>query len=224
MAASVKVFGSPASTEVSRVLTCLFEKDVEFQLIRIDLYKGHHRLPEFLKMQQPLGQVTAFQHENTTLLDSRAVCRYISEKYPDQGNKNLSGRGAMERSLVEQWLQAEVQTFDPPTSALIFQLAFAPHLKVQQDLDVIEQSEKRLLEVLNAYEKRLEESKYLAGDEFTLADLTHLPNAHHIVNSTEKGYLIKSKKNVNRWWEAISNRPSWKRVIEMRNEPPAKIA
>ena len=45
------MFGLPASTDVARVLACLFEKDVEFQLVRIDTYKGEHKVPEFLKLQ-----------------------------------------------------------------------------------------------------------------------------------------------------------------------------
>lgn len=48
---SLKVFGLPASTDVSRVLTCLFEKEVGFQLIRIDTYNKDHKVPEFLKLQ-----------------------------------------------------------------------------------------------------------------------------------------------------------------------------
>ena len=51
MAPSVQVFGSPTSAEVARVLTCLFEKDVEFQLIRVDTYKGQRRKPNYLKLQ-----------------------------------------------------------------------------------------------------------------------------------------------------------------------------
>ena len=48
---SVKVFGLPTSTDVARVLTCLFEKEVEFQLIRTDTYNGDHNVPEFLRLQ-----------------------------------------------------------------------------------------------------------------------------------------------------------------------------
>lgn len=48
---SIKVFGSPTSAEVARVLACLFEKDVEFQLVRVDNYKGTERKPEYLKLQ-----------------------------------------------------------------------------------------------------------------------------------------------------------------------------
>jgi glutathione S-transferase len=47
----VKVFGSPTSAEVARVLACLFEKDVEFQLIRVDSFRGTKRLPQYLKLQ-----------------------------------------------------------------------------------------------------------------------------------------------------------------------------
>ena len=47
----VKVFGSPTSAEAARVLACLFEKDVEFQLIRVDSFRGPKRLPQYLKLQ-----------------------------------------------------------------------------------------------------------------------------------------------------------------------------
>lgn len=49
--ASINVFGSPTSTEVARVLACLFEKNVEFQLIRVDGFKGAQRKKDYLKQQ-----------------------------------------------------------------------------------------------------------------------------------------------------------------------------
>lgn len=51
MAAGLQVFGQPASTDVARVLTCLFEKDLEFELVRIDTFKREHKLPEFIKLR-----------------------------------------------------------------------------------------------------------------------------------------------------------------------------
>lgn len=47
----LKVFGQPAATDVARVLTCLFEKDLQFQIVRIDSFKGEHKVPEFLRLQ-----------------------------------------------------------------------------------------------------------------------------------------------------------------------------
>lgn len=47
----MKVFGQPASTDVARVLTCLFEKNLQFQLIRTDMFKEEHKVPEFLRLE-----------------------------------------------------------------------------------------------------------------------------------------------------------------------------
>ncbi|KAJ0966919.1 hypothetical protein J5N97_023836 [Dioscorea zingiberensis] len=198
---SVQVFGLPASTDVARVLACLFEKDVEFQL-------------------DPTGQVT-FKYGNETLTDSREICRYVCTKFADSGNKNLFGMGALERASIMQWLQAEAQNFDPPSSELVFQLAFAVPLGLKPDQARIAKSEKRLSKVLDVYDQRLAESEFLAGDEFTLADLSHLPNSQYIVTKSQKvRELFKSRKNVDRWWRAISSRSSWKKVVEMQQEHP----
>lgn len=51
MATPVKVYGPPMSTAVSRVLACLLEKNVDFQLISVSMSKGEHKKPEFLKIQ-----------------------------------------------------------------------------------------------------------------------------------------------------------------------------
>ncbi|CAL5349473.1 unnamed protein product [Camellia sinensis] len=223
MATGVKVYGPPLSTAVSRVLSCLLEKDVQFQLISINMAKGEHKKADFLKLQ-PFGQVPAFQDESISLFESRAICRYISEKYPNQGNKGLYGMNLLEKASIDQWLEAEGQSFSPPSSALVFQLAFAPRMKIKQDEGLIKQNEEKLLKVLDVYEKRLGESRYLAGDEFTLADLSHLPNTQYLVNATDRGELITSRKNVGRWWDEISSRESWKKVVEMQNPPPPRSA
>ncbi|XP_019054394.1 PREDICTED: glutathione S-transferase-like [Nelumbo nucifera] len=219
MATPVKVYGPPMSTAVSRVLACLLEKQVQFQLISVNMSKGEHKKPDFLKLQ-PFGQVPAFQDEDISLFESRAICRYISEKYAKQGNKSLFGTGPLEKASIDQWLEAEGQSFNPPSSVLVFQLAFAPRMKLKQDEGLIRQNKEKLGKILDVYERRLGESRFLAGDEFTLADLSHLPNTHYLVNDTDSGHLFNSRKNVGRWWDEISSRESWKKVVELQNSPP----
>ncbi|CAL9176943.1 unnamed protein product, partial [Musa hybrid cultivar] len=219
---SVTVYGPPISTAVSRVLACLLEKDVDFKLVNVDMAKGQHKSPDYLKLQ-PFGQVPAFQDEHATLFESRAICRYICDKYANRGNQSLFGRnggGPAERAQVEQWLEAESQSFNPPSSALVFQLAFAPRMGLAQDPAAIELNQAKLAKVLDVYERRLGESRFLAGDEFALADLAHLPNAHYIC-AAGKDDMFASRKNVARWWEEISTRPSWKKVVDMFSAPPA---
>ncbi|KAL6295505.1 hypothetical protein ACE6H2_003647 [Prunus campanulata] len=211
----VKVYGPPISTAVSRVLACLLEKSVDYQLISVDMSKGEHKKPDYLKIQ-PFGQVPAFQDEDISLFESRAICRYICDKYADQGNKGLYGTNPLAKASIDQWLEAEGQSFSPPSSTLVFQLAFAPRMKLKQDQGVIRQNEEKLKKVLDVYENRLGESRFLAGDEFSLADLSHLPNGHYLVNATDRGELFTSRNNVGRWWTEISTRDSWEKVVEMQ--------
>ncbi|XP_038974732.1 glutathione S-transferase F10-like [Phoenix dactylifera] len=218
---ALKVVGKPASTDVARVLTCLLEKNLGFKLIRTDKLKEEGMVSEFLRLQDPAGHVIFEDEKRKTFVDSRDICRHISKEYPDMGNKTLFGTGVLERATIEQWLHAEAQMFDPPSSALIFHLAIATPLGLHPDQSLIERNEKQLANVLDMYERRLGEEEYLAGDEFTLADLSHLPNAHYLVTKTERGRkLFTSRKNVERWWTAISDRPSWKRVVQIQSEHP----
>lgn len=151
------------------------------------------------------------------LAESRAICRYISEKYASQGNIKLYGINPLEKASIEQWIEAESQSFNPPSGSLVFQLAFAPRMNIKQDEGLIKQSKEKLAKVLDVYDRRLGESRYLAGDDFTLADLSHLPNAQYLVNGTDVGELFTSRDNVGRWWEEISSRESWKKVVEMQS-------
>ncbi|KAF5747204.1 putative glutathione-s-transferase theta gst [Tripterygium wilfordii] len=215
MMTPVKVYGTTLSTAVSRVLACLIEKDVQFQLIPINMSKREHKSPDYLKIQ-PFGQVPAFQDEEVSVFESRAICRYICEKHAEKGNRGLYGTNPLAKASIDQWLEAEGQSFNPPSSALVFQLAFAPRMEIDQDEEVIKQNEEKLVKVLDVYEKRLGDSRFLAGDEFSLADLSHLPNAHYLVNATHMGDLITGRSNVGRWWSEISSQDSWKKVIEMQ--------
>ncbi|KAG8073351.1 hypothetical protein GUJ93_ZPchr0006g41257 [Zizania palustris] len=263
--ASVKVFGSPASAEVARVLMCLFEKDVEFQLIRVDAYRGHQRMPQYLKLQMR-GEALTFEDDNLTLSESRGILRHVAHKYAKQGNPDLIGTGALERASIEQWLQTEAQSFDVPSAEMVYSLAFLPPSMPQQndngngngngrDVSVVnasskrvsagapagvntaaggnklqkeeemrklfEKSKKDLEKLLDIYEQRLEEAAYLAGDKFTIADLSHLPNADRLASDPRSRRMFEARKNVSRWWNAISKRESWEYVRSLQRPPSA---
>ncbi|OAY63460.1 Glutathione S-transferase F11 [Ananas comosus] len=151
--------------------------------------------------------------------DSRAICRYVAEKYADRGNKYLLGRDLLERASIEQWLKLEEQSFNPPSWELILYIAFGPHINNSApDRALITQSEQKLAKVLDIYEQRLSQSRYLAGDEFTLADLNHLPNSYYLATTGYRDYLFDERTNVKRWFEDISDRPSWTKVVELMTE------
>ncbi|KAL6906456.1 hypothetical protein ACP4OV_004057 [Aristida adscensionis] len=245
----VKVFGSLGSAEVARVLACLFEKDVEFQLIRVDSFRGVQRLPQHLKLQ-PHGEALAFEDGSVIHVESRKVMRHAADKYKEQGFKDLFGSGALERASVEQWLQTEAANFDVPSAEMVFSLARqlprdvpldgswrppapAPGMhpahrrqaeELQEAMQRYERRSRELGRLLDMYDQRLGEQAYLATDNFTLADLSHLPNADRLAADPRSAHLIESRRNVRRWWRDISGRASWRRVRELQRPPPSAEA
>ncbi|PSS17621.1 Glutathione S-transferase [Actinidia chinensis var. chinensis] len=208
----LKVYG-PTFASTKRVMACLMEKEVEFETVPIDILKGDHKHPQFLQLQ-PFGVVPVIQDGDYTLFESRAIIRYYAEKYKSQGS-DLLGKTIEERGLVEQWLEVEAHNFHPPIYDLVIQILFSSKLGFPADQDVIKESEEKLGKVLDIYEERLSKSKYLAGDFFSLADLSHLPFTHYLTGAMNKDYMIRDRKNVSAWWDDISNRPSWKKLLQL---------
>ncbi|WVZ65750.1 hypothetical protein U9M48_015066 [Paspalum notatum var. saurae] len=190
--------------DVSRVLACLYEKDIKFETHTAS-YKS------LLRLQASSHAPVPFYDGTTFLEESREICRYIAEMYEHHGTPFLLGKDALERASVEQWLHHEEHAFNPPSRALFCHLAFP--LDEEDDGDDIDMHTRKLEEVLDVYEQRLGDSEFLVGDKFTLADLVHLPNSHYIKTSNKFVCLYDSRKNVRRWWDAISDRDSWKKVL-----------
>ncbi|KAI4305951.1 hypothetical protein L6164_029276 [Bauhinia variegata] len=212
----VKVYG-PLCAATKRVLVCLIEKEVEFETVHVDITKGEQKSPEYLKLQ-PFGVLPVIQDGDYTLYESRAIMRYYAEKYKSQGVE-LLGKTIEERGLVEEWLDVEATNFHPPIYNLAIQLMFSPMVGITPNPKLIEESEAKLESVLNIYEERLSKSKYLAGDFFSLADISHLPFLDYLVNYMGKEYMVKDRKHVSAWWGDISSKPSWKKVIQLYKPP-----
>ncbi|TKY46767.1 Glutathione S-transferase F9 [Spatholobus suberectus] len=164
----VKVYG-PDYANPKRVLVCLIEKEIEFETVHVDGFKGEHKQPEYLKLQ-PFGLLPVVQDGDYTLYESRAILRYYAEKYKNQGT-DLLGKTMEERGLVEQWLEVEAHNYYPPIFNLVMNILVSPLLGLPSDPKVIQESEEKLGKVLDIYEERLSKTKYLAGDFFSLADL-----------------------------------------------------
>ncbi|KAL5201881.1 hypothetical protein ABZP36_036235 [Zizania latifolia] len=188
--------------DVSRVLACLYEKDIKFETHTAS-YKS------LLRLQASSHAPVPFYDGPKFLEESREICRYIAETYEHHGYQFLLGKDAIQRASVEEWLHHEEHAFNPPSQALFCHLAF-PRDEEDEDIEI---QKTKLEEVLEVYEQRLSDNEFLAGNKFTLADLVHLPNSHYITASDKFAYLYDSRKNVQRWWNDISTRKSWKQVL-----------
>jgi len=140
--------------------------------------------------------------------------RYICDKYPNNGTK-LYGTTLKDKAMVEQWLEIESQECIGPMLDLVNQVFFGPlfHGKAP-DASSIKELMDKLGKVLDVYDVQLSKHKYLAGDFISLADISHLPVCNYYFNIASQQDLLKTRKYVNGWWQDISSRPSWKKVLE----------
>ncbi|EGO03794.1 hypothetical protein SERLA73DRAFT_175443 [Serpula lacrymans var. lacrymans S7.3] len=204
---TLKLYGMALSTNTQRVTVVCHEKNIPFELVKVDLFANEHKSAGFLE-KQPFGQVPYIDDDGFVLYESRPIAAYIARKYAAQGTPGLVPSDPQDHALYEQAVATEMSHFDPSASGLSFEM-IAKKIFFKTDPD--EARVAQLLSTLNAkldvYEEILGKQKYLAGDEITLADLFHLPAGTRLVKIGLD--VIEKRPNVSRWWKDISSRPSW---------------
>jgi glutathione S-transferase len=207
--AGIKVFGHPASTATRRVLIALHEKDLDYELVHVELKDGEHKKEPFLS-RNPFGKVPAFEDGDFKLFESRAITQYIAHEYADKGNQLLS-LGSKNMAYMSMGMEIEAHEFDPVASKIGWERTFKHFLGLTTDQAVVEAEEAKLAKVLDNYEVRLGESKYLSCDQFTLVDLHHIPVIQYLLDTPTKK-LFDERPHVSAWVADITCRPSAKKV------------
>ncbi|TRM70260.1 thioredoxin-like protein [Schizophyllum amplum] len=199
------LYGNPMSTCTRRVGIVLMEKKVPFKFVPIDFSKGEHKSPEYLK-KQPFGQVPYLDDDGFIVFESRAICRYICDKFPEQGTP-LVPTGLQAKALFEQAVSIEGSNFDQFAAAAAAEKVFKPMKGLKGSDELASTLLDTLGKKLEGYEVILGKQKYLAGDEITLADLFHIPYGSMLSRMGFNG--LEENPNVARWWKDISSRESW---------------
>ncbi|KAF9238098.1 glutathione S-transferase [Melanogaster broomeanus] len=203
----LKIHGFSVSTCTRLVALICKEKEIPYELTDVDIIKGESKSPAF-KEYQPFGVVPYIDDDGFTLYESRAICRYLIKKYPNQGTLGLIPTDPQAEALFEQASSIEYTNFATSVGPLMGEKVF----KLFHGLQTDEARAAEYLATLNAkmdvYEVILGKQKYLAGETVTLADLQHLPFGTLLCTS---GYadVFASRPNVARWWSELSSRPAW---------------
>ncbi|CAN1229272.1 Glutathione S-transferase F9 [Linum perenne] len=86
----VKVYG-PAYASPKRVIVCLIEKGIEFETVPVDLVKGEHMLPDYLKLQ-PFGSLPVIQDGDYTLYGNSLNSDVVLLHLPSVFSSSRSGK------------------------------------------------------------------------------------------------------------------------------------
>ncbi|KAK6115032.1 hypothetical protein DH2020_007301 [Rehmannia glutinosa] len=207
---AIKVHGNPRSPAVQRVFLCLAEKDLEYEFVYVDLATKQQKEEPFIAIN-PFGQVPAFEDGDLKLFESRAITKYIANAYADKGTPLLV-QDPMKMAMIEVWLEVEAQRFDAAGKTLSFEICIKPIKGLTTDEALVDQLIAQLATVLDVYEKRLAQSKYLAGDKFSLADMNHVPIINNMMKTKVRA-LFEQRPHVWAWCADILGRPAWQKVL-----------
>ncbi|KXN85270.1 Glutathione S-transferase F12 [Leucoagaricus sp. SymC.cos] len=207
----LKLYGYVNSTAAKIVVLVLREKQIPFEYIEVNFGQGEHRRPPYTDIQ-PFGQVPTLDDDGFILFESRAIARYIVEKYPGQG-RELIPSDLKKRALFDQAASIEAFNYDRYVTPLIYE-ALLPKLRNQPvNEERVKHLTDELSKNLDIYEKILSKRRFLAGEELTLADLYHIPSGSLLpkigINFLED---TQGKPNVARWFKEISSLESWQKI------------
>ncbi|KAF5963653.1 putative glutathione S-transferase [Fusarium bulbicola] len=156
------VLGTVASTRTQRVLLTLEELGIEYDLKVVDLSKGQHHEPEYVKDHHPFAKVPVFQDDGIEIFESRAIARYLVAKYKSTLAPPSDDPEAL--AVFEQAASVEYAYFEPAVSTLGFELIFKKLFTLGDTNQAIVDQQKNLLSTtLDYYEKQLQNQEYLVG-------------------------------------------------------------
>ena len=176
-----------------KISIMLEEINYDYKVTIVNLSKDEQFNPDFRKIS-PFSKIPVItdHKKNISIFESGAILIYLAEN----SNKFYNEK---ERNIINQWLMAQMgligpligqhhqfHHYNPGKSEFGEQRYFKITKRIYQDLD-----------------ERLSTSKYLAGENYTIADIATWP---WIARHEWHDIGLKNFKNLSRWYEEISKR------------------
>ena len=193
---AIKLFRHPLSGHAHRVELLLSLLGLPTELVFVDLAQGAHKQPEFLALN-PFGQVPVIDDNGTLLSDSNAILVYLAKAY-DKGGRWLPSE-PIAAAKVQRWLSVAAGPIaSGPASARLITVFGAPYNA--------EETIARSHALLQVVEGELANSRFLAGDAPTLADIAAYT---YIAHAPEGNVSLADYPNLRAWLARIEALPGF---------------
>ena len=186
------------------------EKGLDIPKVPVNLYRMEQLSPEFLAIN-PLGTVPVLETDDGSYLtETVAICHYLEKLQPEPP---LMGRGAVEEAHVLMWNNIVEQNGLPSIAEMLrnWSPGFKNHVfpgatEYAQLPELIERGRRRSKQFFDQVEARLEDSRYLAAENFSLADIS-------LLAVTDFARWVEldppaSRPALARWYGEVSDRQS----------------
>ena len=194
-----------------KISIMLEEINYDYKVTKININKDEQFKPEFKKLS-PFSKIPVIiDHETkTSLFESGAILIYLGEKSGKFYDKD-------QRTIINQWLMGQMAYVGP----MLGQHHQFHHYNPGKSKFGEERYFKISKRIYKELDERLSKSKYLSGNNYTIADIGTFP---WIARHEWHDIGLKNYKNLTRWYEEISKRDGVKKGFAFmdENEVPPK--
>ena len=208
----MKLYDSKLAPNPRRVRIFMAEKGTTCDNEQIDIVKGENLTAEFLSIN-PRGLLPTLVLDDGTVLDeSIAICRYLEETQPEPA---LMGRDPVSKAQIEaSQRHMEFDGLLPASEAFrnafpgFAQRGLAGTTETVEAIPALAERGKAALKRFYAsLDERLGRSQFVAGDDFSIADITALCTVDFAAGAA-RGPIPEQCQNLQRWHAEVSARPS----------------
>ena len=206
-----------------KITIALEEMGLPYDVHPVNIGAGEQFAPDFLKIA-PNNRMPAIVDPEgpdgapISLFESGAILQYLARKTGQFGGSN-----AREQAAVEQWLMWQMGGVGPMAGQAHHFLQYAPAMDPPHDLPYAKDRYRREVgRLYGVLDRRLAETRYVAGDFLSIADMAIWPWA---ILWERQEQTLDDKPNLKRWLDELSARPDFiagKAVAgELRSNAPA---
>jgi glutathione S-transferase len=191
----MKLYHHPLSGHAHRARLFLSLLGADAELVEVDLAKGAHKAPEYLKLNR-LGQVPVLDDDGTVVADSNAILVYLALKF---GRTDWLPQDPAGAAAVQRWLSVAAGqiAFGPAAARLI--TVFGAGFNAEEVIA-------RAHAILKHIDAELAGRAWLVGDRPTIADVALYS---YIARAPEGNVDLTPYGEINAWLARIEDLPGF---------------
>jgi len=233
----LRLYHSNTSVCSIKVRLVLEEKGLAWDSELLDLRRGDQHQAEYLKLN-PNAVVPTLVHDSDTLIESSIIMQYLNDAFPEP---LLMPSDDFRRAVARLWMKKLDDYLHEACSTLSFAIAFRkillqktprelktyfgnipnPEARKRQRLAVKQGLEaahvapalRQYDKFLGEMESMLEQTHYLAGEGYTLADAAVTPYVNRVVMLGMAESLVQRRPQLCAWLERMRARPTFDLAI-----------
>lgn len=181
-----------------RVSIMLEEIGLPYNAHSIDLKQGEQKQSDFLQLN-PSGRIPVLVDKSEDsyapliITQSTAILQYLSEK-----TGKLIPKSLKQRAKVYEWMHFHAIDI----GSVIFSAFYLQRRSSPKQIKAAEQLRNRVHELYQYFDQQLAQYEFLAGDFYSIADITALPA---VISQEQK---LTQYSNLTRWCQQLKQRPA----------------